>query len=150
MCATIGFESPGRPLLRSTPNVLCIDADDESRLLVAEILYEHEVDFALTADDAVQLAHCRAYDLYFLDPAVPGFDDMDVIRELRRFDPCAPLVICTASDPALRYDGPVQARLQKPLSARAVWETVTRLARRESLAASAPGTRVEIIASSSS
>jgi DNA-binding response OmpR family regulator len=136
MSATMVFESPVYPLVRSTPNVLCIDADDESRLLVAEILYEHEVDFALTADDAVQLAHCRAYDLYFLDPAVPGFDEMDVIRELRRFDSNVPLVICTARDSALGYGGLVQARLQKPLSARAIRETVMRLIHRESLAAS--------------
>jgi DNA-binding response OmpR family regulator len=136
MSGTTGFESPVYPLVRSTPNVLCIDADDESRLLVAEILYEHEVDFALTADDAVQLAHCRAYDLYFLDPAVPGFHEMDVIRELRRFDSNVPLVICTASDPAPGFAGPVQARLQKPLSARAIRETVMRLIHRESLAAS--------------
>jgi DNA-binding response OmpR family regulator len=136
MPAATVFESPIYPHVRSTPNVLCIDADDESRLLVAEILYEHEVDFALTADDAVQLAHCREYDLYFLDPAVPGFHEMDVIRELRRFDSNAPLVICTACDPALGYGGPVQARLQKPLSARAIRETVMRLTRRESLAAS--------------
>jgi CheY-like chemotaxis protein len=131
MAATTVYETPVYPLVRSSPKVLCIDAEDESRLLVAEILYEHEVDFALTADDAVQLAHCRAYDLYFLDPAVPGFSEIDVIRELRRFDPHVPLVICTASDGALRYDGPIQARLRKPLSARCIRETVTRLARLE-------------------
>jgi DNA-binding response OmpR family regulator len=127
MPATIVHEAPVYPPVRSAPKVLCIDADDESRLLVAEILYEHEVDFALTADDAVQLAHCRAYDLYFLDPAVPGFAEMHVIRELRRYDLCVPLVICTASDPVLWYGESIQARLQKPLSARALRETVTRL-----------------------
>jgi DNA-binding response OmpR family regulator len=129
MSATIILGAPVYPLVRSTPKVLCIDADDESRLLVAEILYEHEVDFALTADDAVQLAHCRAYDLYFLDPAVPGFSDMDLIRELHRFDHSVPLVICSASDPVLCHGESVQARLQKPLSARCIRETVTRLAR---------------------
>ncbi|MDB5905449.1 MAG: DNA-binding response regulator [Betaproteobacteria bacterium] len=131
MAATTVYESPVYPLVRSSPKVLCIDAEDESRLLVAEILYEHEVDFALTADDAVQLAHCRAYDLYFLDPAVPGFSEIDVIRELRRFDPHVPLVICTASDPVLCRGQSIQARLQKPLSARCIRETVTRLARLE-------------------
>jgi CheY-like chemotaxis protein len=127
MPATTVYETPVHPLVRSSPKVLCIDSDDESRLLVAEILYEHEVDFALTADDAVQLAHCRAYDLYFLDPAVPGFSEIDVIRELRRFDPHVPLVICSASDPVLCRGDSIQARLRKPLSARAVRETVTRL-----------------------
>src|SRR3982751_5083808 len=87
--------------------ILCIDADDESRLLIAEILYEHEVDFALTADDAVQLAHYRAYDLYLLDPAVPGFNDFDLVRELRRYDPHVPVIICSASD-ALAADEVVQ------------------------------------------
>jgi DNA-binding response OmpR family regulator len=131
MSATIILEAPVHPLVRSSPKVLCIDADDESRLLVAEILYEHEVDFALTADDAVELAHCRAYDLYFLDPAVPGFSDMDLIGELRRFDPSVPLVICSAFDPVLCRGHPIQARLQKPHSARCIRETVTRLARLE-------------------
>jgi CheY-like chemotaxis protein len=61
---------------RHMRNVLCVDADDESRLLIAEVLYEHDVDFALTADDAVQLAHSRSYALCFIDP--------DVVRRNRR------------------------------------------------------------------
>lgn len=111
----------------ATRNILCIDAEDESRLLIAEILYEHEVDFALTADDAVQLAHYRPYDLYLLDPSLPGFNDFDLVRELRRYDAHVPLVICTSSDRLLAADEVVQARLEKPLAPRAVRETATRL-----------------------
>ena len=76
-------------------NILCVDADDYARLLIAELLYEHEVDFALTADDAVQLAHSRSYGLCFMDPAVPGFEDLDLIEEVRAYDAQMPIVICS-------------------------------------------------------
>ena len=108
-------------------NVLCIDAEDDSRLLIAEVLYEHEVDFALTADDAVQLAHCRSYSLCFLDPQVPGFGHTDVIREFTVFNAHAALVICTTvewspPETTLRW-----VVLRKPLSGFTVRETAVRL-----------------------
>jgi CheY-like chemotaxis protein len=85
----------------------------ESRYLIAELLYEYEVDFALTADDAVQLAHGRSYDLCFVDPSVPGSGG-DVLDELRLYDPRTPLIICGgAGDGAANHNA--SAWLQKPL-----------------------------------
>ena len=115
--------------LARTRNVLCVDADDTSRLLIAEILYEHEVDFALTADDAVQLAHSRRYDLCFVDPAVPGFADFDLLAELRTFDTRVPIVICSAGERAVGEGADVRARLLKPLSAAAIRDAATRFMR---------------------
>jgi hypothetical protein len=40
-------------------NDLSIDADDHAHLLVAGILYEHESDFTLTAEDAFELTFSR-------------------------------------------------------------------------------------------
>jgi CheY-like chemotaxis protein len=108
-------------------NVLCIDADDESRHLIAELLYEHEVDFALTADDAVQLAHCRSYDLMFVDPAVPGYDTIDLLTELRLFQRRVPIVICTAGATQCTEGDNIPTQLAKPLSAAAIRETALRL-----------------------
>jgi DNA-binding response OmpR family regulator len=112
-----------------TQNILCVDADDTSRLLIAEILYEHEVDFALTADDAVQLARSRHYDLCFVDPAVSGFADFDLLTELRAFDTRVPIVICSERERALGDRAGIRARLLKPLSAAAIREAATRLMR---------------------
>jgi CheY-like chemotaxis protein len=111
--------------LARTCNILCVDAEDTSRLLIAEILYEHEVDFALTADDAVQLARSRHYDLCFVDPAVPGFGDVDLLAELRAFDTRVPIVICSASERALDDRAGIRACLLKPLSAAAIREAAT-------------------------
>ena len=80
-----------------TAHILCVDADDHSRHLIAELLYEHEVDFALTADDAVELAHYHSYDLYFVDPEVPGYTGPQLLDALRFYDPDAPLIICAAA-----------------------------------------------------
>jgi DNA-binding NtrC family response regulator len=113
--------------LQATRNILCIDADDHARLLIAELLYERDVDFALTAEDAIQLAHSRAYCLCFIDPAVPGFGDFDVLAEVRAFDPHLPIVISSGSECAFAANGAVQGRLSKPLCAFAVREMATRL-----------------------
>ena len=105
-----------------TRSILCIDADDESRHLIAEILDEHEVDFALTMEDAVQLAGSRTDDLCFIDLAVPGCADVDLVRELRAFDGRVPVVICS-NGAAASISPQKQACLAKPLSAAAVRET---------------------------
>jgi DNA-binding NtrC family response regulator len=115
------------PRARAGHNVLCGDADDHARLLIAELLYEHDVDFALTADDAVQLAHCRSYQLCFIDPAVPRFADFDLVAELRAYDLQLPVVICSTSNAALRHEATFHARLTKPLCAFAVRDTATRI-----------------------
>jgi DNA-binding NtrC family response regulator len=127
MTQTLLHETAEPQYPRANHNVLCIDADDESRLLVSEILYEHDVDFALTADDAVQLAHSRSYDLYLLDPCVPGYADFDLVRELRRFDAHVPLVICSAPGRTPVHADLIQAHLDKPLSARLLREIATRV-----------------------
>jgi DNA-binding response OmpR family regulator len=128
------FSAEEPPLVLKSSHILCVDADDDSRLLLAELLYEHEVDFALTGDDAVQLAHSRAYDLYVVDPNVPGCEGVDLLRDLRLYDRKKPLVICSAAEPG-RHDGvAVQGHLRKPLEAAIVRDTVTRLLRRRETA----------------
>lgn len=112
----------------SSRSILCVDADDESRHLIAELLYEHEVDFALTADDAIQLAHSRSYELYFVDPAVPGFCASTLFHELRRYNPSAPIIIC-ASHRYTAPDGAMDAFLDKPLCLSAIRQTAQRLLR---------------------
>jgi DNA-binding NtrC family response regulator len=112
--------------VRRSGNILCIDAEDESRLLVAEILYEHEVDFALTADDAVQLARVRSYALYFVDPAVPQFDDFDLFAELRAANRETPVVLCIGGRDTAG-ERLAAAVLPKPLAATAIRNTADRL-----------------------
>ena len=115
------LHAPARP----SCNVLCADADDDSRLLIAEILYEYDVDFALTADDAVQLAYSRAYDLCFVDPALPGFSEL-LIPQLRLFNADLPVVMCIGSRARTCYGAAIHAILHKPLSALAVRTTAMR------------------------
>jgi DNA-binding NtrC family response regulator len=110
-----------------TGHILCIDADDDSRHLIAELLYEHEVDFALTAEDAVQLAHYRHYDLYFVDPAVPGYTGSELLRDLRLYDEHAPVIICGGRREADGDGNTVSARLRKPLCAALVRATAAGL-----------------------
>jgi CheY-like chemotaxis protein len=81
-----------------TRHILCVDADDESRLLAAELLYEHEVDFALTGDDAVQLAQSRSYDLLLVDPNVPGCEPASLLEDLRLYGGFVPLILTSVDD----------------------------------------------------
>jgi DNA-binding response OmpR family regulator len=102
--------------------------------LIAETLFEYEVDFALTADDAVQLAHSRTYALYFLDPAVCGFHEVDLLTELHYYDPCVPLIICTSSDRTLPLPACAAAHIHKPLRSEVIRNTATRVLRGDSAA----------------
>jgi CheY-like chemotaxis protein len=114
------------PVWRAAAKVLCIDSDDDSRHLIAEVLYECDVDFGLTADDALQLARCRSYDLCFVDPATVGFAESDLDGQLRRLQPRTAIVICGQSH-ACRADLQPNAVLDKPLRASAIREVAQRL-----------------------
>jgi DNA-binding response OmpR family regulator len=72
--------------------------------------------------------------LFLLDPAVPGFADFDLVQELRRYDAHVPLVIYGTDGDDAHTNEPAQAVLTKPLSARAVRETATRLLKRDAAA----------------
>lgn len=128
MTAPYLLQSATRTAPHAAHSILCVDADDFARLLLAELLYEYEVDFALTADDAVQLAHSRTYALCFMDPAVPGFRDLDLIEEVRAYEPQMPIVICSATEVPLSAQ--VQGRLLKPICPSAARELALCVLRR--------------------
>ena len=117
MSKTQYIDQTPRVAVHPPKSILCVDADDEARLFAAELLYEYDVDFALTGDDAVQLAHSRAYDLYLVDPDVPGCERVDLVTDLRFYDKGVPLVICTGDGEWHGHAGKAEACLSKPFNA---------------------------------
>ena len=118
------FHAPRHDAPPHAKRILCVDADDSTRLYAAELLYEYEVDFALTGDDAVQLAHARSYDLYLVDPDVPGCDNIDLLDDLRTYDPAAPVILCTRSNGTHPSFTTAHACVTKPYAANTLREAV--------------------------
>ena len=122
--ASGGVGGTGR---RAPRSILCVDADDDSRLFAAELLYEYDVDFALTGEDAVQLAHSRAYDLYLVDPDVPGCERVDLLQDLRLYDKGVPIVLCMSAGRLAAAEDVAEACLRKPYNGAELRAVVERL-----------------------
>ncbi|MBI4584437.1 MAG: response regulator [Planctomycetes bacterium] len=71
-----------------TPNrhpVLVIDDSLTTRMLERSILESagYEVDFAISAEDALEKARGRKYDLFIVDVEMPGMDGFDFVERVR-------------------------------------------------------------------
>jgi len=100
-------------------NVLCVDAEQSARLVIAHTMRGYDVDFALTAEDAEELAACRTYRWCFIDPSLPRLRGATLLHELRAVNPAIAIVVCTRS-PAVQ-DSTISdlgcfAHLRKPVS----------------------------------
>lgn len=109
--------------------------DDEIDLLKPHLLFlkqrGYEVEAILNGDDALALLRRNAYDLVLLDEQMPGRSGLEVLRELRRENPHARVVMVTKSEEdhtlAEAVGRQVAAYLVKPTSPRQVLSVVTRL-----------------------
>lgn len=109
--------------------------DDEAERLEAHRLFlrekGYEVEWALNADDAVEMLRRRPYDLVLLDEQMPGKRGLDAYREIQALAPTLPVVMVTKSeeDATLReaIGADVREYLVKPVNPRQVLTVVTRL-----------------------
>jgi DNA-binding response OmpR family regulator len=109
--------------------------DDEIDLLRPHLLFlqgrGYHVDAASNGDDAIELVRMSGYDLILLDEQMPGRTGMEVLDEIRRFDPRVPVVMVTKSEEDRTMTEAIGRRvadyLVKPTSPRQVLSVVTRL-----------------------
>ena len=109
--------------------------DDEVELLEPHLLFlrqrGYDVDTTNNGDDALQLIRRGPYDLVLLDEQMPGLRGLDVLRQIRREDPHARVVMVTKSEEDHTMQEAIGRRvddyLVKPASPRQVLSVVTRL-----------------------
>ena len=79
--------------------ILVIDDEKNIRLMVAAALRQAAFDVQTAADGAEGLqkfANGEAWDLTLLDQRMPGAEGLEVLREIRRRDPAARVIMITA------------------------------------------------------
>ena len=99
--------------------LLYVDADDEARLLMHELLAPHAVDIAVTAAEARALVHGHSYDLFVVSGGAADSTAIGLCEWLRRVDSRTPIVFCSSDGSARHQTAAIAAGalryLVKPL-----------------------------------
>src|SRR5438067_1479641 len=109
--------------------------DDEADLLEPHRIFlterGYDVELASNADDALDLARSRPFDLVLLDEQMPGKRGLEVYRELRELAPNLPVVMVTKSEEDATFREAIGANVRdylvKPVNPRQVLAVVARL-----------------------
>ena len=79
---------------RTRPSVLCVDDDEDSRVMLVT-LFRHELLEAkavATAAQAILSIQKERFDLYLLDARLPDLDGFDLCRRIRDVDADTPIL----------------------------------------------------------
>jgi DNA-binding response OmpR family regulator len=76
------------------PRVLCVDDDEDSRVMLVALLRLAFIEAKAvgTAAQALSLIQAEHFDLYMLDGWLPEIDGFELCRRLRAFDPRIPIL----------------------------------------------------------
>lgn len=76
------------------PRVLCVDDDEDSRVMLITLLRLAliEVKAVGTAAQALSMMQTERFDLFLLDSWLPGLDGFELCRQMRAFDPHTPIL----------------------------------------------------------
>jgi len=76
------------------PKVLCVDDDEDSRLMLTTLLRLALIEAKAvgTAAQALSSIQAESFDLYLLDSRLPGVDGFELCRQMRDFDPDTPIL----------------------------------------------------------
>jgi two-component system OmpR family response regulator len=76
------------------PRVLCVDDDEDSRVMLITLLKLALIEAKAvgTAAQALSLIQTERFDLYLLDGWLPGLDGFELCRRMRAFDPRTPIL----------------------------------------------------------
>ena len=80
--------------LNPRPRVLCVDDDEDSRVMLITLLRLALIEAKAvgTAAQALSLMQRERFDLYLLDGWLPGLDGFELCRRMRAFDPHIPIL----------------------------------------------------------
>jgi len=77
-------------------------ADDEIDLLKPHILFLEQKGYTVVTvnngRDAIEKAKAEFFDIVFLDENMPGLSGLQVLPELKNYDPTLPVVMITKSE----------------------------------------------------
>ena len=81
-------------LSKPRPRVLCVDDDEDSRLMLVTLLRLAFIDAKAvgTAAQALSLIQAEHFDLYMLDGWLPEVDGFELCRRMRARDPHIPIL----------------------------------------------------------
>lgn len=120
--------------------ILIIDDDASISVMLMKILGHdgrHQVDTAGTGAEALKAAANEEYDLFLLDMQLPDISGMELIGELSRLSPEAPVIVITGhasiEDAVRTIKAGVYDYLQKPLHTDQVLLTVDQALERKNL-----------------
>ena len=76
------------------PRVLCVDDDEDSRVMLVTLLRLALIEAKAvgTAAQALSLIQRERFDLYLLDAWLPGLDGFELCRRMRASDPHTPIL----------------------------------------------------------
>lgn len=102
------------------PRVLCVDDDEDSRMMLVTLLGLEliEVQAVGTAAQALSLMQTERFDLYLLDGWLPDLNGFELCRQMRVFDPLTPILFFSGaayeSDRKRGIEAGANAYLVKP------------------------------------
>ena len=81
-------------LSNSRPRVLCVDDDEDSRVMLITLLRLALIEAKAvgTAAQALSSIQAERFDLYLLDSRLPDLDGFELCRRMRDFDPHTPIL----------------------------------------------------------
>src|ERR1700730_356172 len=76
------------------PRVLCVDDDEDSRVMLITLLRRELIEAKAvgTAIQAMSSIQTEPFDLYLLDSRLPDLDGFDLCRRIRDLDPETPIL----------------------------------------------------------
>jgi DNA-binding response OmpR family regulator len=81
----------------SSKSILCVQGDAEERALLAELLQGYRMVFACNAYEALRELGRGVFDAYILELWLPDWSGAHLCQEVRKIDPKAPVLFCTAA-----------------------------------------------------
>lgn len=81
-------------LSKPRPRVLCVDDDEDSRVMLVTLLRLAFIEAKAvgTAAEALSLIQAEHFDLYMLDGWLPEIDGFELCRRMRALDPHIPIL----------------------------------------------------------
>jgi two-component system copper resistance phosphate regulon response regulator CusR len=77
-----------------SPRVLCVDDDEDSRVMLVTLLRLALIESKAVgrATQALSLIQSEHFDLYLTDARLPGIDGFELCRRIRDIDPITPIL----------------------------------------------------------
>jgi two-component system, OmpR family, response regulator len=107
-------------LSKPRPRVLCVDDDEDSRVMLVTLLRLALIEAKAvgTAAEALSLVQAEHFDLYVLDGWLPEIDGFELCRRMRALDPHIPILFFSgaayADDKKKGIEAGADAYLTKP------------------------------------